>query len=178
MQKEISNNIFLLDRFQRTKRMGRLKEKNILLFILGMMTFAIGSYIVTTFFTMERPLRDGMIEDWEQICIWSDVDGQHVAVSPKGCYSTSCTRPKLQTGTAIVDIQNQKIQIETRFVLVKASRFPLPCTDNCNGGGTVQFRLDPLVPNDYAVWYGEEKVGDLMIFSGKPTPRQCFENTP
>lgn len=158
--------------------MARLKEKNILIFILGMMTFAIGSYIVTTFFIMERPVRDGIIEDWEKICIWSDFDGLYVAVSPKGCYSTSCTRPKLQTGTAVVDEQSRKIQIETRFVLVKASRFPLPCTNNCNGGGTVQFRLDPLIPNDYTVWFGEEKAGDLMIFSGRPTQRQCFENTP
>ena len=150
--------------------------KSVLIFILGMITFAFGSFIVTTFLKPEKPIQDGIIEDWEQICFWSDVDGLYAAVSPKGCYSTSCTRPKLQSGTAIVDIQNRNIQLETHFVLVNTSRFPLPCIDNCFGGGVVQFKFDPLIPNDYEVWFGNEKVGDLMIFSGRPTPRQCFEN--
>ena len=158
--------------------MAQLKERNIFVFIMGMLTFAIGSFLVTTFTIVDRPIKDGIIEDWERICFWTEADDLNAVVSPKGCYSTSCTRPKLQVGTAIVDVQNNKIQLETRFVLVKTSRFPLPCTDDCYGGGTVQFKLDPLIPNDYAVWFGDEMVGDLMIFSGRPTPRQCFENKP
>ena len=150
--------------------------RSILVFILGMLTFAVGSFLVSTYIVVERPTKDGIIDDWRQICFWPDADGLYAAVSPKGCYSTSCTRPKLQSGTAIVDIQNHKIQLETHFVLVKASRFPLPCTDNCNGGGVVQFKLEPLIPNDYTVWFRDKKVGDLMIFSGRPTPRQCFDN--
>jgi len=158
--------------------MSRIRANQIIVFILGMLTFAVGSFIVTTFFLVERPLKDGIVEDWERICFWVGEDGLSAAVSPKGCYSSSCTRPKLQTGTAIVDLQNNRIQLETRFVLAKTSRFPLPCTEDCSGGGTVQFKLDNLVPNDYEVWFKRDKVGDLMIFSGRPTPRQCFENTP
>ena len=152
--------------------------KTILVFILGMLTFAVGFFIVTTFIIVERPSMDGIVDDWEQICFWPDVGGVYAAVSPKGCYSTTCTRPTLQSGTAIVDLQEYKIQLETRFVLVETSRFPLPCIENCAGGGTVQFRLGDLIPNDYEVWFREIKVGELMIYSGRLTPRQCFENIP
>jgi len=156
--------------------MKNAKEK-IFPFILGVIITAIAAYIVVNFLLIERPVQDGIIEDWEQICFWQEEDGLYASVSPKGCFSTSCTRPKLQVGTAIVDVQNYKIQLETQFVLVKTGCFPLPCTGNCAGGGTIQFKFDPLLPNEYEVWFGEESVGDLMVFSGRPTPRQCFENT-
>jgi hypothetical protein len=157
-----------------TMKSQRLKI--MLVFILGMLTFALGSFIVSTFIFVERPTMKGVIEDWELICFWPDVGGIHVAISPKGCYSTTCTRPKVQAGTAIVDRQQQRIQLETRFVLVETSRFPLPCMDNCTGGGTIQFVLEDLLPYKYDVWFRDERVGELMIFSGRPTPRQCFEN--
>ena len=121
---------------------------------------------------------DCIVEGWERICFWPDVGGIYAAVSPEGCYSTTCTRPKLQAGTAIVDRQARKIQLETRFVLVESSRFPLPCTENCAGGGTVQFKLGDLIPYDYEVWFRDERVGTLMVYSGRPTPTQCFERTP
>jgi hypothetical protein len=150
--------------------------KNILLIFLGMLIFAVGSFIVSTFIIVERPEKDGLIEDWEQICFWSDLGGIYASVSPKGCYSTSCTIPKQQAGTAIVDVQQYKIQLETSFVLVETSRFPLPCIENCAGGGTLQFHLGDLIPNDYAVWFRDSEIGRLMIYSGRPTPRQCMEN--
>jgi hypothetical protein len=146
-------------------------------FTLGMLVFAVGWFILTTFIFVERPEPGGIIDDWEQICFWPDVNGIYAAVSPKGCYSTSCTTPKLQAGTAIVDTQASKIQLETRFVLAKTSRFPLSCIENCAGGGSVQFRLGALIPSRYEVWYRETKVGELDIYSGRPTPRQCFESS-
>lgn len=158
--------------------MKYLKLKNFLIFFLGMITFAVGSFIVSTFIFVERPMPagSGSIYDYERICFWPDVDGITAAVSPKGCYSTSCTWPSSQAGTAIVDRQGYKIQLETRFVLAESTRYPLPCTENCAGGGTVQFHLGQLTPNRYEVWFREEKVGTLDLFSGLPTPRQCFEN--
>lgn len=143
-----------------------------------MITFAAASFIVKPFLKPEKPVQDGNIEDWGQICFWPDIDGLYASVSPKGCYSTSCTRPKLQTGTAIVDVQNRKIQLEARFVLQETSRFPLPCTKDCYGGGRIQFKFDQLIPNDYTLWFSEERVGEIHIFSGRTTPRQCFENQP
>jgi hypothetical protein len=157
--------------------MARPRVKNIFVFILGMLTFAVGYFLVTTFLIVDQPTQQGIIEDWGQICFWQQADGLYSSVAPKGCYSSSCTLPKLQAGSAIVDLQNNRIQFETRFVLAKTSRFPLPCTEDCSGGGTVQFKLDNLIPNDYEVWFKGDKIGDLMIFSGRPTPRQCFENT-
>lgn len=154
--------------------MARLKGRTIIVFILGMLTFAIGSWFLSTFIFVERPVKDGIIEDWDQICFRQDQDGITVAISPQGCYSTSCTSAKLQTSSAVIDLQNQKIQLDARFVLVKTSRFPLPCIENCLGGN-VQFKLDRLVPNDYEVWFRGVKVGQVKIFSGRPTPRQCFE---
>jgi hypothetical protein len=153
------------------------RARYILMLILGMLTFAVGTFFVTTFILVERPVQEGAIENWDQICFWPDLDGIYLAISPRGCFSTSCTRPKLQTGTAIVDIQNREIQLEARFVLVRTSRFPLPCLENCSGG-TVQFKLGPLLPNEYEVWFKGKRVGDLTVFSGRPTPRQCFENIP
>jgi hypothetical protein len=151
--------------------------KKILIFVFGMVTFAVGSFIVSTFIFVERPMPpgSGTIYDYERICFHSDMDGISAVVSPKGCYSTTCTRPKYQIGTAIVDIQDNKIQLETQFILEETSRFPLPCIENCAGGGTIQFRLGHLLPNRYEVWFREEKVGNLDVFSGLPTPNQCFE---
>ena len=91
--------------------MARLKGKNILVFILGMLTFAIGSWFLSTFIFVERPVKDSIIEDWDQICFWQDRDGIYATISPQGCYSFSCTRTQLQTSSAVIDLQNQKIQI-------------------------------------------------------------------
>jgi hypothetical protein len=156
--------------------MNRQRLKTISVFIFGMLTFAIGYFVVTIFILVERPSPEGIIEDWERICFRPDQGGIYATISPKGCYSSTCTRPMYQAGTAIVDVQDQKIQLESRFVLVEASRFPLPCTENCDGGGSVIFILDELLPNDYEVWFKDEKVGELDIFSGRPTQQQCFEN--
>ena len=81
-------------------------------------SIAVGSFLVSTFIIAERPTKAGTVEDWGQICFWPDVDGLYASVSRKGCYSTSCTRPILQAGTAVVDIQNRKIQVETRVMVV------------------------------------------------------------
>jgi hypothetical protein len=156
--------------------MKYLKLKNMLIFLLGMVTFAVGSFILSTLIFVERPMPAGIIYDYERICFWPDMDGITAAVSPRGCYSTSCTSPKFQAGTAIVDQQEYKIQLQTRFILVETSRFPLPCAENCAGGGTVQFHLGNLIPNRYEVWFRDKKVGDIDIYSGLPTPNQCFEN--
>ena len=154
--------------------MLKFRARYAFIFILGMLTFAIGYWSLSTFVIAERPVQDGIIEDWDQICFWQDLDGIYTSISPKGCYSTSCTSAKFQTSTAVIDLQNQQIQLDARFGLVKTSRFPLPCTENCLGGN-LQFKIEGLVPNDYEVWFRQDKVGEVKIFSGRPTPRQCFE---
>lgn len=98
------------------------------------------------------------------------------AVSPFGCYSTTCTRQVSQAGSAVIDQDQFQIHIESKFVLADASRFPLPCTENCSGGGTVNFDLGELQVGQYEVWYGDDIAGELNVYSGLPTPRQCIEN--
>lgn len=153
------------------------KLKNIFVFGLGMLTFALAAFIVNNFWLTARPEKNGIVEDWEQICLWQDADGIYLSVSPRGCYSTTCTQIKQQIGTAMLDLQNQEIHLDTRFVLLETSRFPLPCTENCSGGGRVQFKVDQLIPNDYKLWFSEQKIGEVHVFSGRTTPRQCFENS-
>ncbi len=157
--------------------MKRLNRNVILAFCAGMLVFAAGSFVLSTFIFPQRPSAGGIVEDWGRICIWPDVSGIYAAVSPQGCYSSTCTAPKLQTGVAIVDSQAHRIRFETRFVLSEASQLPLPCSEDCAGGGSVDFNLGELLPNDYEVWFRAEYVGQLLIFSGRPTPRQCFENS-
>ncbi|UCD41960.1 MAG: hypothetical protein JSV69_15580 [Chloroflexota bacterium] len=149
--------------------------KSILVFILGMLVFAVGSFFVRTFILVQRPERSGIIEDFQQICFWPDVGGMYASVSPRGCFPSYCTHPKLRAGSAIVDVREYKIQFETQFVLEATSRFPFPCVDNCAGGGTVSFNLGPLIPYDYEVWFRDEKIGQLQVYSGRETPRQCIE---
>lgn len=157
--------------------MKKISWKNVSVFVLGMLVFAVGSFFIRTFIFVRRPEPSGIIEDWEQICFWSDAGGIYAAVSPKGCYPTYCTLPKLQAGTALVDVREYKIQFETRFVLEETSRFPFPCIDNCAGGGTLQFNLGRLIPNIYEVWFQDEKVGEMNVYSGLDTPRQCITRT-
>ena len=152
------------------------KLKNILFFGLGMLTLTLAAFIVNIFWVTARPEKNGIVEDWEQICLWQEPDGIYLSISPRGCYSTTCTQIKQQTGTATLDLQNQEIHLVTRFVLQETSRFPLPCTENCSGGGRIQFKVDQLIPNDYMLWFLEQKIGEVHIFSGRTTPRQCFEN--
>jgi hypothetical protein len=156
----------------------KFRINTIFIFALGMLTFPLAVFLINTFVFVTRPEQSGIIEDWEQICLWQDVDGIYLAVSPRGCYSTSCTQIKQQTGAALLDLQNQDIYLEAHFVLQETSRFPLPCTKDCYGGGRIQFKLDQLIPNDYTLWFSEERVGEIHIFSGRTTPQQCFGNQP
>ena len=97
------------------------------------------------------------------------------AVSPKGCYSTTCNRPVSQSGSAVVDQDQFKIFTNARFVITETSRFPLPCVDNCSGGGTVHLDLGQLQVGQYEIWYANNLAGELNVYSGLPTPRQCIE---
>ena len=74
---------------ENSNRMSKYRVKQIIIFILGMLTFAVGSWIFSTFIFIDRPDREGIIEDWDQICIWQDQDGIYVTISPQGCFSTT-----------------------------------------------------------------------------------------
>ena len=157
--------------------MKGVRSKYVLVFFLGMITLALGYLLITIFGGIRRPTPHGIIGDYGEICFWYDEQGSmRASVSPLGCYSTTCTRPVSQAGSAVLHQEDFQIQIEASFVLAETSRFPLPCIDNCSGGGTVLFDLGMLQVGQYEVWYGGETVGELNVFSGLPTPRQCIDN--
>ena len=149
----------------------------IIVFFLGMLTFAVGFFLVSVFGVSRRPTQNGIVEDYGSICFWyDDLGSMQASVSPKGCYSTTCTRQVSKSGSVVVEQDQFQIYIKSRFVLAETSRFPLPCTENCSGGGTVHFDLGSLQVGQYQVWYGEEIAGELNVYSGLPTPRQCIDN--
>ena len=157
--------------------MKRVGWKYVLMFVLGMLTISIGYILFSVFQGFSRPTPTGIVEEFGSICFRYDDQGRMQAeVSPLGCYSTTCTRPVLQAGSAVLDQDQFQIHIESKFVLADASRFPLPCTENCSGGGTINFDLGELQVGQYEVWYGDDIAGELNVYSGLPTPRQCIEN--
>jgi hypothetical protein len=149
--------------------------KTIVVFMLGMLTIAIGTVLYTVFLNPRRPQPVMTIENRGEICFRIDDVGDMIAsVSPEGCFSPGCTQQVQKVGKAVVDRRNLELSFETLFVLAETSRFPFPCIDDCFGGGTIDFNLGMLDVGDYAVWLGDENIGKLMIFSGLPTPRQCL----
>lgn len=154
----------------------KTRVKYLIFFILGMLAFAGGTFILKTFIFPTRPEKGTTVEDWGEICLWQDVNGINLSVRPFGCFSTTCTEIREQTGTVFVDTQMQEIHLTSRFILRETSRFPLPCIDNCLGAGIVLFNLSDLLPNNYTLWFKDQEVGEVMVFSGRETPRQCFEN--
>lgn len=158
--------------------MKQNRWKYILVFALGMLTLASGYLLLSVFGGLRRPTPAVIVEDYGSICFWYDDQGSmQASVSPKGCFSTTCTRRVSQAGSTVINQDQFQIFIKSRFVLAETSRFPLPCTENCSGGGTVHFDLGSLKVGQYEVWYGEEFAGELNVFSGLPTPRQCISNT-
>jgi hypothetical protein len=155
--------------------MKRLNFRNIGVFMLGMLVFAIGSLFYSTFIDVKRPESAIVVENRGEMCFQIDDQGNMMAsVKPEGCFSTTCTRPVQQVGKVMVDRRDFKIRFETRFVLAETSRFPLPCIENCAGGGRLDFNLGVLEVGDHSLWHGGIGIGKLKVFSGLPTPRQCF----
>ena len=86
----------------------------IIVFFLGMLTFAVGFFLVSVFGVSRRPTQNGIVEDYGSICFWyDDLGSMQASVSPKGCYSTTCTRPISKSGSVVIErpISN-KHQIE------------------------------------------------------------------
>jgi hypothetical protein len=154
----------------------KLNTKTMIAFGLGFLTFALAAFLVKVFLPTKIPDKDGIIEDWGQICLWQDVDGIYLSISPLGCYSSNCTEIKQHAGTAVIDLHNQEILLDAIFVLKQRSPWPLPCVENCSGGGLILFKFEQLVPKDYRLNYKGEVIGEVNIFSGRATPRQCFTN--
>jgi hypothetical protein len=155
--------------------MKSVRAKYVLMFILGMITLAFGYLLITIFGGIRRPTPPIVVEDYKEMCFWYDDQGSmQVSITPLGCFSPTCTRPISQSGTALVDQDQYRIRLDAGFILAETSRFPLPCVESCSGGGLVQLNLGELQVGQYEVRYRNELAGELNVFSGLPTPRQCL----
>jgi hypothetical protein len=158
-------------------KMRRIYFKYALIFLLGMFTLAIGYLVLVVFGGIRRPTPLEVVEDYGMICFWNDDQGKmQASISPKGCFSPTCTRIVNQSGSAVIDKQRYEINFFTSVSLVETSRFLLPCVESCSGGGLVQLDLGELPVGQYDILFRDDRVGELNIFSGLPTPRQCIEN--
>ncbi len=101
--------------------------------------------------------------------------------NPKGCFSSSCTRPIQQTVDIKVDTTRFAIQFNTLFVLIDPyavqgkPRGSYVCTEDCGGAGSVQFDIGDLERGTYSVWLGERNLGQISFPPDTITRRDiCF----
>jgi hypothetical protein len=62
---------------------------------------------------------------------------------------------------------------EASWILDETSGFPFGCTEDCMGGGTLDFYLDEIKVGEWRVFFGDEEVGSVIIPSGRFIERQC-----
>lgn len=80
---------------------------------------------------------------------------------PKGCFSSTCTRPIQQDIGIQVDTTNMQFRFDTRFVLIDpyaASGKPggsYECSADCDGAGRIQFEIGDVDRGTYTIWLGE-----------------------
>lgn len=125
-------------------------------------------------FMLRRPEPGTVNNEIGEVCFFQEL-GQpwHAQVKTKGCYSYRCTRQIQRTGKLVIDQRNHALHFEASWVLVETSGFPFGCTDDCMGGGTLDFYLDDLEVGDWAVFAGDEKIGNVIVPSGVMIERQC-----
>ena len=85
---------------------------------------------------------------------------------PKGCYSSSCTRPLEQKVDVALDGNRSEIRFRTHFTLLDTTvREPEPrsCTADCDGGGRIPFEVSDVKAQSYSVWIGDRNFGTIQV---------------
>lgn len=126
-----------------------------------------------------KPEPGSIVDEIGEVCFFQEL-GQpwHAQVRTKGCYSYRCTKPIQRAGSLILDRENQSMHFEASWILDETSGFPFGCTEDCMGGGTVDFYLKDLEVGEWAVFLGEEKIGNVIVPSGVMIERQCVALDP
>lgn len=84
--------------------------------------------------------------------------------SPKGCFSSSCTRPIEQSFVVRVDTEQYTIRLYANFVLVDPyGSEPHRCTADCGGAGGIDFDIGDVERGTYSIWLGEMRLGELTV---------------
>jgi hypothetical protein len=138
--------------------------------------FALASILISGC-VLRRPEPGSITDEIGEICFFQDL-GQpwHAQVKTEGCYSTRCTRQVQKVGNLILDRDNHTMSFEASWVLEETSGFSFGCTDDCMGGGTVDFYIDDLDVGDWTVSFGDEEIGNVLIPSGRLIERQCLSS--
>ncbi len=123
------------------------------------------------------------IQNEGYICFREYDDALHVEgyFIPKGCFSSSCTRPIQQSVDIKVDTTRFTIRFNTLFVVIDPfaaqglERGSYACTEDCAGAGIIKFVIGDVDRGTYAVWLGERNLGQISFPPDTITGRDiCF----
>jgi hypothetical protein len=102
----------------------------------------------------------------DQVCIQPPVPGSAVirfSIGGVGCYSSSCTEVFWRRGDLKVDLENHALRLSSIFVVRPRIEAERACTADCGGAGVIWFELQSLPAGSYAIWLGDQKLGDLQV---------------
>ncbi len=94
-----------------------------------------------------------------------------VEIAAPGCNDTPCTQVFERTGSLSVNLDDQSIQLTSRFAIRPFEFGPNACSPvipMCGGAGLVEFRTGELPDGIYQVWLGLNKIGEIAIPLDKP----------
>ena len=92
-----------------------------------------------------------------------------VHVLPAGCRSSSCTITYERNGEMQIDADNRRIHFLSRYMIEDYSGVPGPdgqacgCTEDCSGGGEIEFDTGDLPEGVYQVELGMKVIGEIVI---------------
>jgi hypothetical protein len=114
------------------------------------------------------------IEDAGQVCFMGGPNSVAVrgSFAPRGCYSTSASRPLEQTLSLKVDPDQLRIEFHTSF-LIETMLGVIQTTD-CSSEGTISFNVGEVDAGVYSIWIGNRNVGKLSLPSTGGTDDRCF----
>ncbi|NIM93912.1 MAG: hypothetical protein GTO18_09410 [Anaerolineales bacterium] len=151
--------------------MKNQKSSNSLL----MITVVALVYILLSGCLLRRPEPPSSSEEIGEVCFYQQLgEPLHAQVKTKGCYSTRCTRQVQKVGSLIIDLENRAMRFTASWVLAETSGFPIGCTDDCGGGGTIDFTIETLEVGDWSVYIDGQEIGKMIFPSGRMIERQCL----
>jgi hypothetical protein len=144
---------------------------------LALSFILISGCILLSSCALRRPEPGSISDEIGEVCFYQQLGlPWRAQVETAGCYSTRCTRQVQKVGSLILDQESHTMHFEASWVLAETSGFPFGCTDDCMGGGTVDFYFDDIEVGDWAVFIGDENIGKVMIPSGVMIERQCLSS--
>jgi hypothetical protein len=115
-----------------------------------------------------------LVEDLGEVCFTTPPGYLNVTgrFRPRGCYSSSGSRPLEQTLSVKVDPDRFRIEFRTSFLIeiTPARSF----TQDCEGGGMMSFEIGDVEQGVYSIWIGDKRVGKLAVPFAGATDQLCL----